>query len=227
MAMPLRVPREHEGGFAKIRDLDDESAQELLAALQKLPATINPDSLISAVAAAMADTIAASDVEEMVPALLFLYSARDATGASASDIAEGIARGMERVVSRELRSSPEYREPFQARLVELLSADSPSVIARAGNLSMENEHTLRYTRVITDIRPVFEQEDPKATPRAAAIIHTLKISYSADNQTKNFFVMLDDNDISELLEQLERANSKAESLRAILRAAQVPIIGVD
>src|SRR5215210_3823930 len=97
-------------------------------------------------------------------------------------------------------------------LAELLDVDKFMVIARAGNLSLENEHSLTDTRVITDIRPVFEEENPKASPRGAVIVHTLKIRYRANNEVREFFVTLDDNDVSELSEQLERASSKAESL---------------
>lgn len=226
MATSLRVPRQYEGGFAKIRDLDDGPTQELLAALQNLPRNINPESLRSATAE-MVDTIAASDVREMVSALIFLYSLRDASESSVSDVAEGIACGMEKIPSGELKSLPEQRDPFQARLAELLSVDRFIVIARAGNLSLENERSLSETRVITDIRPIFEQENPKARPRGAVIVHTLKISYRADNEIRQFFVTLDDNDVSELSEQLERAGSKSESLRSVLGDAQVPYISVE
>lgn len=144
MTTALTVPRRYQSGLAKIRDLGDESARELLISLQKMPPTINPESLSSAVADVMSDTIAASDVEEIVPALLFLYSLRDT--ASVSDIVVGIARGMEEVASNKLQSSPEDRGPFQARLAELLSIDSLDVIAKAGNLSQENEHSSRLRR---------------------------------------------------------------------------------
>lgn len=224
MATTMTVPRRYQGGFAKVRDLPDGSIQELLAALQKIPpSTVNAASLASAVAE-MTDTIAASDIEEIVPVLLHLHSIREVSRLPIPDVAEGIARGMEEVASRQ-RSSEEDREPFQARLVELLGVDSLSVVARAGGLFFENEHSLRQTRIVTDIRPVFEQDHRQAPPRGAVIVHTLRISYWADNEAKDFFVALDANDVRELLEQLEWANTKAESLKSILDAAQVPYIG--
>lgn len=224
--MPLRVPKRYEGGLARIRDLSDDSAQEFLAALQQVPSTINQDSLSSAVAA-MVDTVAASDVDEAVPALLFLYSLRDRSQSSASDIADGVAREMERAATENDPHWSKSRDLFRTRLVELLSVDKVRVVARAGGLLLENEHSLTRARVITEIRPVFEQENPKATPEGAMIVHTLKISYWADEETKHFFVALDENDVSDLSEQLGRANSKAESLKAILEKAQVPYIGVE
>ncbi len=134
---------------------------------------------------------------------------------SASDVAEGMALEMEEISSKELRSPPdeEQRDHFQGRLLALLSIDALSTVARAGGLLLENEHSLRQTRVVTDIRPVFESEKPDASPAGAVIVHTLKISYWADNEVKNFFVALDTNDVRELSQQLERANAKAESIK--------------
>lgn len=226
MAAPLTVPRRYQVGFAKIRDLDDTSAHELLTALQKLPSTVDPASLSSAIATAV-NTIAASDIEEIVPAILQIYSIREVSEESVPEVAEGIARGMEEVVSRRLKSSEEQRDSFQARLAELLSINSLSVIVRAGGLFFENEHSLRQTRIITDIRPVFEQEHRQAPPKGAVIVHTLKVSYWADGEAKDFFVALDSGDIRKLLEQLEWADSKAESLKAVLDAAQVPYIDAE
>ncbi len=228
MATPLTVPRRYQSGLAKIRDLDDKSTQELLAALQKIPPTVNSDSLASAVAA-MVDTIAVSNVEEIVPALLSLYSIKDDPQFSALEVAQGMALGMEEIPAEELRSSldEEQRDSFQNRLLELLSIDALSAIARAGGLLLDNEHSLRRSRIITDIRPIFEPDKPQAPPAGAVIVHMLKISYWADNEVKNFFVALDTNDVRELSEQLERANSKAESLKSVLEAANVSYIDAE
>ncbi|PLS84760.1 MAG: hypothetical protein CYG60_16215 [Actinobacteria bacterium] len=211
--------------MAKVRDLDNKPTQSLLSALREVPWTFNADSLSSAIAARV-DTIAASDVERIVPALLHLYSIKDVSELPASDVAEGVARGMEEeTVPRRLRSSPKDRDSFQARLLELLGIDPLDVVTKAGGLMFENEHSLRQARIVTDIRPVFERDNPKAAPRGAVIVHTLKISYWADNsELKEFFVALDTKDVGDLSEQLARANAKAESLKSVLDAAQVNYI---
>lgn len=228
MATALTAPKRHQRGLAKIRDLDEGSIQELLGALHKVPPTVNPNSLTSAVAAMVA-AIEVSDIEDIVPALLFLYSIKDDPQFSTSEVAEGMALGMEEISSQELRSSAGTNERhfFQDRLLELLNIDALSAVARAGGLMLENEHSLRQARIITDVRPIFGPEKPQAHPEGAVIVHTLKISYWADNEVKNFFVALDTNDVRELSEQLERANSKAESLRAVLDAADVSYIGAE
>ena len=223
MAIRLQIPREYEEGLAKLGRLNDESAQELLAALQEVPATVNPSSLSSAVAAKV-DTIAANDVEEMVPALLSLYTHRDYFQAAISDVVEGIAQALEENESERFRISSDERADFESRLADFLNVNRLDETARAGRLLLENEHSLREARVVTDIRPIFEPENPEAPPKGALLVHTLKISYLGDNRTKNFFVALDTNDVRELLEQLQRADAKAESLKSVLKAAGVSYI---
>lgn len=226
MVTPLRVPRRYERGIAKIRDLSDESAQELLSALRKTPPTYNQDSLSSAVAK-MVDTIAASDAEEIVPALLSLYSHRDYSQLSVSEVAQGIAQDMEEREAGLLALPAEDRAEFEERLVQLLSIEPLGVTVRAGMLSLENEHTLRETRVLTDIRPVFDPGDSEPALTSAVIVHTLKLSYRDDNSPKDFFVALDTEDVRVLIEQLERAKSKAESLKSVLKTAEVPYIDAE
>lgn len=228
VAMPLTIPRRYQSGIALIRDLDLESFQGLLTAFRKVPSTISFASLSSAVAA-MVDTIAVSEVEEVVPAALFLHSLKEGSDLSSPEIAERVALGMEEAAFKQLRSLPEHRDDFQARLLEVLNiADPLGVIAKAGTLSVEHEHSLTESRILTDIRPVFEQDDPQAPPTGAMIIHTLKIGYRTDNnELKEFFVALDADDVRELSEQIARANAKAESLKSVLKRADVRHIDAE
>lgn len=226
MVTPLRVPRQYEEGLAKIRGLSDESAQELLSALRKTPPTYNQESLSTAIAE-MVDTIAASDVGEVVPALLSLYSYRDYSQLEIWDVARGVAQGLEENESKLLRLSADDRPSFEERLAQLLSIDSLGVTVRAGMLSLENEHTFRESRIVTDIRPVFEPDEPEAAPVGAVIVHTLKISYRGDNNAKDFFVALDNEEVRELIGQLERARMKAESLKSLLKMTEVSYIDAE
>lgn len=226
MATPLQVPRQYEGGFAKIRDLSDESAQEFLSALRKAPPTFNARS-ISSVVASMVDTIAASDVEEMVPALLSLYSYRDISQWSISDVVEGIARAMEESTSKRLILPAEERGSFEERLSQLLSIEALDVAVRGGDVLLETERSFQEVRVLTDVRPIFEPENPKANPKGAVIAHSLKIKYWDGYEAKDFFVTLDTADVRTFLDHLERANAKAESLKSLLKRADVKYIDAE
>lgn len=219
----LKIPKRYEEALAKIRQLDDESVQELLAALQKVPNTINTNSLSLAVAEQV-DTIAASDVEEVVSALIFFYSYRNHFEAGSTDAARDIVKALEENNSGESKLSSEELATFEDRLARLLDVSRFHDTARAGELLLENEHSLLEARIVTDLRPVFEHDHPEAVPKGALVVHMLKIVFRADDTNKKFFVALDTNDVRELMEQLERADAKAESLKAVLGAAGVSYI---
>lgn len=219
----LKIPKRYEEALAKIRQLPDESVQELLTALQEIPNTISASSL-SLTVAEQVDTIAASDVEEVMSALIFFYSYRNHFEADSTDAARDIVRALEKDDPGESKRSPEELTAFEDRLARLLDVSRFHDTARAGELLMENEHSLLEARIVTDLRPVFERDHPEAAPTGALVVHMLKIVFRADNTTKNFFVALDTNDVRELMEQLERADAKAGSLKAVLEAAGVPYI---
>ena len=56
------------------------------------------------------------------------------------------------------------------------------------------------------------------------IAHTLKLSYFEDGENKEFFIAMDANDLSDLMEQIQRANSKAASLKSVLAIGGVPYV---
>lgn len=220
MAIPLTLPKRHRSGLAKIAGLTDDSFRQLTAALWKAPPTISFDSLSSSVAATVV-TIAVGDVEEIVPATLYLHQLKEALEQPSSEIVEGVTLGMAESAPGPLALAPEDSGEFRARLMKLLEIDALAVIARAGSLSVESERSFIEARVLTDIRPIFEPDNPQVQPTGAMILHTLKVRFRTDGEPESFFVTLNAEDVRELSEQLERANVKAESLKSVLEAAQV------
>lgn len=219
MTIQLRIPQQYEKGYAKIDSLSDEAVQELLEALKNIPGTFNESRL--SVAVAQMVNIPDSDVEEIVAALLSLYSYRDYSQAAVSEVAEGIAQAMLGIESQSLRLSP---DDFQNRLAALLDIELLETAVRAAVLSSENQHSMMDTRVITDVRPVFDTQNPESAPTGAVILHTLKINYQGDSGPKDFFVTLDASDVRRLSDQLERATSKAKSLKSLLKTTEVRYI---
>lgn len=80
-------------------------------------------------------------------------------------------------------------------------------------------------RILTDIRPLFAP-DLKAAPTAALVVHTLRISYHQGSELKQFYVAMDSEDIQALKNTLDRAESKAENLHAVLDTAKITCLDV-
>tara|TARA_R110002167_G_scaffold121052_2_gene299300 strand:- start:4258 stop:4953 length:696 start_codon:yes stop_codon:yes gene_type:complete len=80
-------------------------------------------------------------------------------------------------------------------------------------LLRENERNIINSKIITDIRVVFDDDFEDSNVENAVILHKLKIEYSHNTEIKEMFFALDSNEILELLNTLERAIKKESVLR--------------
>jgi len=120
---------------------------------------------------------------------------------------------------------PTDETSFRDRLSRVLGIDALTVAAKAVLLQNEHEHDFCDARILTDARPVYG-DDPSAAPSAVIISHTLKLSYhkGAGGHLNEIYLSLGSRDIGELLQVLERAEKKAQSLRAALEPTRIRFI---
>ncbi len=71
------------------------------------------------------------------------------------------------------------------------------------------------SRIITDIRPVFD-EDLDRPLKASLITHTLKLTVRSDGEQKQVYVAIDTNDLKELRANVDRALEKGASLTRMI-----------
>jgi alpha/beta superfamily hydrolase len=73
--------------------------------------------------------------------------------------------------------------------------------------------------VVTDVRPVFP-DGPEAV-RGAMIVHSLKLSYLHNNESEEFFVAMDDDDLASLQKAVSRAEAKSKTLKGVITKAEM------
>lgn len=218
----LRIPKQNEAGFKILAALGDDSVQELVSALRKVsPVLYGPD-LASRVASEV-DTIPRSDVDQIAQVLLPLYLLRERYESSVPEIAEDVCQAMDRSDDEELRLSGEDRDQFKDHLIQLLDIEAVGVGAKALDVLFENQRSYISARIVTELRPIFGP-NAEGPPAGALTVHMLKITYQEQGQQKEFFVALDTTDVGALSKVLDRADSKAESLKAFLAETEVPYI---
>ncbi len=219
----LRIPEEYRRGFAKLIVLEDDPLGELLAAFEEENPTLYYSEFSERVASRVS-TVPAEDIDAIVETLVSLYEIRPNVGTQIPEFAELLVEAVERSEDGELQLTNENRDRFKDRLVRLLDVAALDATSKALDVLLEHEHTLHSARIMTDIRPIFgsNTEDP---PEAMLINHMLKLSYHDESEeVKEFYVALDTEAVSLLIKTLERANSKAESLKRMLERTRVPYI---
>lgn len=221
----VRIPETYVGSLGKIIVLPDNSRKELLSALSELPPTLDARGITSRVTASV-KSLSEDAVRAIVRLLISLYSVRVYSESPVDEFVEDLCTGMEQSRHKELRLSKEQRDPFKAFMTKLLSAEGFNIASKAVYLQHEHEHILCNARILTDVRPVYGP-NPEDPPLATVISHTLKVSYHEAGDLKEFYVAINASDINDLRGLLDRAEKKANSLRAVLKKADLPLVDSD
>ena len=220
----LTIPEEYFDALEAILTLPEESIQELRSALDSIPISIS-EHILSEDAAAKIKTIPAEQVEDIVETLMSLSFLRDRARIDTEEFVEDLVEAAEEQELAEPDVLDERRESFTERLASLLNSKALSIATKARAVLVDHEHDLCNVDLLTDIRPVF-QSDEDATVSSAVIVHTLKLSYHQNNRIKEFYVTMDTQDLDWLSRLIERTKIKAESLKSVIKAANLSYIDV-
>jgi hypothetical protein len=218
----LTIPKQFEQGIVKIINLPDEVATALVAALRASPQSLKPKALAASIAERV-QGLSETEIQQLLPTLTSLYMARASLGISAQEFLESVVEAVATSHSAPANFTADTREKFKQRLANLLDVESFGVSVKAQEVLHEHQYALSRVRILTDIRPVFGNEKIES-PLAAVLVHTMKITYLAEGEIREFFVAMDTSDIKMLKDALERAEKKAESIKVAISNTGLNII---
>lgn len=215
-------------GLEKIPSLTEENFQELVSVLESYPLKLYQQRIFDEDAASQVSTFPKSDAKAIVTALFGLYVGRVGVDVDTSTYVNDITESLKEVKgeSAEWLAADESLGQFKERLTRLLSIKPLEVVAKANDVLIANGQTYLSAQILTDIRAVFG-ESVEASPAAAVIVHMLNIEYYQNGERQEFFVALDTADIGDLMKTLERAKTKAESLKRLLASTGVTYVEVS
>jgi hypothetical protein len=224
-ALRIRIPERYQSGIAKLIFLPQNAFEELLFVLNETPQSLNLDTIKSN-AISHISNIPEGDIGEILSALDSLYYIKNDSSATLEEFSDQVLQAMEETGIRELRLEADLREQFKNRLIRMLSGTLFDIVVKSRDVLYQHERLFGSARVISDIRLVFGESE-EGNPKAAVIVHSLKLHYIQNNEHKEFFVALDDKDIGLLIDELIRAQEQAETLKSTLATANVPYIDVE
>src|SRR5690242_20679747 len=169
MARPprLRIPPNQVPAFKAFRSLSDEDFDRLVDVLRRVPAPADMDSLEDEVAAAL------PGVEDSGSIVAMLFT-MDRIREQRHETPEAIAAELASASGVDLDDQDRVR--VRPRLERALSSPGLQLSGKATDLIYANERNVNSIRIITELRPLFE-EDPSVSPSAAVIVHRLEINF--------------------------------------------------
>jgi hypothetical protein len=206
------VPEGFKPALGRIAAMSEEEVTELHRALSSSTPTLKIQAIVEHVRTVLKRDI--SDLADIVQTLSSMNNARVAADVSAQEVAHDIS---EQFGLR--KAKPPGVDTLERKLVLLLSVEPLVISAKAFDVQHEYEKLFIASRIMTDMRTVFNQTGTEAL--GSMIVHNLNIKYSEDGQFKEIFIALDDGDVVKLRRALDRAEAKKTILERLIEKTGV------
>lgn len=223
MAVKFRIPKEQAADFATIRDLGAAQLQKVIdhvATCEVLP--LRPADLITRVTEALGGD--AETAELVVRSLLPLNQLIRQSVRTVDGVLDGLRNGIAMLADW----SPEDKAAWQSiepELRQLLQADAIRTVSKATDLAYDHADLFQGARIVTDIRPVFNDlDDDQLKMDGAVVSYTLRLNFDNRDGNHSLSIALDESDVLDLKAQCERAMQKAKI--ASSRMSQPQAIGI-
>ena len=215
----ITIPEHAYPAIQKLAHLSAEEFDSFLNALARAKPAATP-SLFEQHVAEHAPQINSSTIKMIVSELFSMNYAFEDLDSSASEMAHSIAEAAFEEQSEEFPINEADREILKDRLTKLFVLKaSLGLTSKAVGLLTDAQHLFYTARILTDVRPIFNEEGDAV--EATVILHNLVLHYGENGDHKDFVVTLDTNDIEVLRDVLDRADRKAEALKPLLKRSEV------
>lgn len=225
----LRVPSKRRKGLQCLAQLTDDAVNGLFAAMATYPVKLYPTDLdVFKHICEQTKGVSEDDTKLVLDVLMSMYPVMTSSTKPLKEFVSEIVASMRDHASAD---EPALDDMHLARLndalLRLLKVPSLSLAVKATGILLQNERSLIASRILTDMRPVFDIDSNDIG--GGLVIHTLILEYIAENDEtpKQFFVSLDSDDIEDLIRNLERAKQKNTKLKNLLTAASVTYIDTN
>ena len=213
------IPAPYRAGFASVKELSADAFETLVSALEKGPLAGGLKELTATVVQQV-PTLKQDKIKEILRAVFSLGVFTSDEDTPLSENLANLSKAMQKIREPNLTLSEQESAVFEKRLERLLTIKTVVIATKVQSLRLDYPVSFHDAKILTDMRPVFDKAEER--PVGCAISHTLKITYHEDGEHKQFFVVLDGNDLEALKKVIQRAETKGSSVKSLLKVANLP-----
>ena len=206
----ISIPSEVVPGFKSIAALSKKSIQQITDYLINTKVSSDPGDFLKGLADFIKDNLKNKSYKDIALTIgSFINLLKED---NYKNVSENLVNSF-----KELHAPNIAEKDFLAlkdNLTQILkSCNNLELSVKAYTLKRESINVYQKSKVVSDIRIVFNKEvDSK--DRKAVLVHNLHIIYKSNSKNKNFFVALDLKDLKRIQEQIERAITKDTIIRS-------------
>ena len=205
----IRIPDDHVEGFLLLARLEETSFEQF----QDKFFSLMPDGAVPSIESIQKSIETWEDETDrkMVVAVLGLFGFWASYQTEQTALLQDIQNAYE-----QQSEEKENSEKLIERLKQLLeNGEALRCTFKALTLIRESEHLYSNSRILTDIRPVFNEDDAQLSGDYAVILHRLKLSWDEAEAGKEAYLTMTTTQLEELKNVIERAIDKDKNLRSI------------
>ncbi len=209
MSLQLRATMQQLVDLKKIAELGVDNLGNVFEILQSLTnPTLGPQELLAVVSELLPD-----DAECLVRQLLSLQGLMRQTGRPVDEVMSGLRTAIEREGADVGLNLTEWDNIVDI-LKQLVQQQCVRLSATAIELAYDYANLLRRTKLLTDIRPLFNEDADSI--EGAVVSYTLRLHYNSADGEHELSVALDQADVQDLVAQCNRALKKAATSRSLM-----------
>jgi hypothetical protein len=223
MPTQIRLSPQQIADLAAIRDLGSERLRGVAEHLRRLdPLPLRPSQLHHEVLTALGNEERAA--EHVLRSLLPLYQLIRQRELTVDDVMEGLRHGIG-------GADPPWTEDqltgwgnVEPVLRDLFLTPAVRTVSKTIDLAYEYANLFQGARLVTDVRPVFNDEDDDMRIDGAVVSFTLRLHYDNREGNHSLSIALDESDVRLLQSQCERALRKARIAQARIQESGVSTV---
>jgi hypothetical protein len=207
----LQVPFRHRAALTQLGKLSELDVARLLELVSSSAEPLVPKAVIESLRLP-----GVTDVDILIDSLFTLEQLRAAHDWPRSQLADAVAS------ADELALEGDERKRLAETLERLLSAAPFLRAAKAADLMRSHPESVHTVRILSDVRPVFDDEISEA-PVGAVIMQQLEIEVLTPSGPETIYLAADDRILLRMKQQIERALEKSRALSGFLVQSEIPI----
>jgi len=217
--MPVRISlrREQLRDLSILRDLGDKTIQSIVDRLSGLDSAIKPSEIMQGLSDVLPDR--PNDVNVLMNLLMSLVTLRRQRNLTVEGLLEGLNNGITSSGAWKDKEFSDWKF-LKPDLLRLFSLPSVWTVVKAMDLSYDYSNLLQNIKILTDIRPVFN--DDASVIQGSVVSYTLRIYFSTlQEKIESLSIALDEKDVKRLLELCNRALKKAQTAKSFMQGNNI------
>lgn len=213
----LKIPSEHLGKFKNFLDLDATLKNKLLDILKNIPQGTSPQTVIEIVEKELVD-LNKNQINDFAQIYFNLIRTKESLKIDTEDFLARLSYTLKKTGIAELNINESQLNDFR----ELLNANPAlSLTTKIIESITDNSKIFLGVNLHEDIRPIFDDQDNYL---ASGIFYNLKIRYRENDESFDFFVALDDNDLDRMVKALKKSQDRVKAIKEKLTGDSIVVI---